>query len=145
MQHWGVYQKYNRRLFEEQFNAYMKGYTSDDPRPGWYKGEIWFFENYIIPLAQKLCDSGCFGASGHQYLRDAKSNLREWKLKGESICNQMFGKMEMKLQKIEEASATCSETSFDGSSDDDDHNQPETYTRGLNCPPRFGIHGRANR
>ena len=47
MQHWAVYQKYNRRLFEEQYRAFINGDTQDDPRPGWYKGEIGFFSFYI--------------------------------------------------------------------------------------------------
>ena len=54
MQDWGIYQKYNRRLFEEQLQAFRKGYTGDDPRPGWYKGEIWFFENYISKFSESL-------------------------------------------------------------------------------------------
>ena len=55
MQHWAVYQKYNKRLFEEQYTAFIEGHTTDDPRPGWYKGEIWFFENYVSKCSQLLC------------------------------------------------------------------------------------------
>ena len=54
MQHWDIYQKYNRRLFEEQYEAYVNGHTSDNPGPGWYKGEIWFFENYISKFSLAL-------------------------------------------------------------------------------------------
>lgn len=47
MQHWGVYQKYNRRLFEERLQAYINNESQDDPRLSWYEGEISFFDNYI--------------------------------------------------------------------------------------------------
>ena len=61
MQHWHVYTKWNERLFEEMYQAYATGRAEKDPSVGWYKGELWFFDNYIIPLAGKLRDCGVFG------------------------------------------------------------------------------------
>ena len=54
MQHWHVYTKWNERLFHEMYLAYMNGRAEKDPSIGWYKGELWFYDNYIIPLAKKL-------------------------------------------------------------------------------------------
>jgi hypothetical protein len=30
---------------------------------GWYKGELWFFDKYIIPLAKKLKECEVFGVA----------------------------------------------------------------------------------
>jgi hypothetical protein len=42
-----------------------------DPAAFWYKGEIGFFDNYIIPLAKKLKDCNVFGASSDECLVNA--------------------------------------------------------------------------
>jgi hypothetical protein len=59
------------------------------PWVGWYKGELWFFDNYIIPLAQKLNDCGVFGVSYHEFLDYALQNCLEWEQKGERIVSQL--------------------------------------------------------
>ena len=48
-------------------------------------------------MAQKLCDSGCFGASGAEYLRCATANLHEWKLRGEEVTAKMINNCELRL------------------------------------------------
>jgi len=54
MQHWKVYQKWNKRLYEEMYDAYVSGRSTKDPSDSWYDDELWFFDNYIIPLAKKI-------------------------------------------------------------------------------------------
>jgi class 3 adenylate cyclase len=99
MQHWHTYQKFNRRLFEERYVAYRKGVAGENPPwTGWYKGEIWFFDNYIIPLAQKLHDCGVFGVSYHEYLNYAQENRLEWERKGHEIVESLRLEMETKYQ-----------------------------------------------
>jgi hypothetical protein len=44
-----------------------------------------FFDFYIIPLAKKLKDCGCFGVSSDEYLNYAVANRREWEAKGEEV------------------------------------------------------------
>jgi hypothetical protein len=86
MQHWHVYIKYNRLLFEERYRSWLKGVAGEkDPSLGWYKGEIGFFDFYIIPLARKLDRCGVFGVSYHEYLQYAISNRAEWEEKGEDM------------------------------------------------------------
>jgi hypothetical protein len=51
----------------------------------WYHGELWFYDNCIIPLAKKLRECGVFGVSSHEYLNYAKENGREWASKAESL------------------------------------------------------------
>jgi class 3 adenylate cyclase len=92
MQHWKVYKQWNERLFEERYRAYQCGREEQDPSVGWYKGEIAFFDNYIIPLAKKLETCGVFGVSSDEYLSYALENRREWEFKGENIVSGMVVK-----------------------------------------------------
>jgi hypothetical protein len=90
MQHWHVYQKWNQRLFEEMYSAYKSGRGGADPSVGWYKGEIWFYDNYIIPLAKKLKECGVFGVASDEFLTYAIGNRNEWESKGEVIVQEML-------------------------------------------------------
>jgi hypothetical protein len=58
-----------------------------------HKGKIWFFDNYIIPLAKKLETCGVFGVSSDEYLSYALENRHEWELVvGEEIVQSMVEK-----------------------------------------------------
>lgn len=92
MQHWHVYCKWNEHLFHELFLAYRVGRTEKDPTQGWYKGEIWFFDNYVIPLAKKLDDCGVFGVSSDEYFNYAVANSKEWEARGEEVVAKMIEK-----------------------------------------------------
>jgi hypothetical protein len=65
--------------------AYTNGRAENDPTENWYKGEIGFFDGYIIPLATKLKDCGVFGSAGDEYLGNALRNKAEWIEKGQLI------------------------------------------------------------
>ena len=93
MQHWHVYQKWNSRLFREMYVAFKGGRAAQDPSVNWYKGEIGFFDFYIIPLAQKLKSCGVFGVSGDEYLNYALQNCAEWESKGQVIVEKLVRKM----------------------------------------------------
>ncbi len=92
MQHWHIYQKWNERLFAEMTHAYQTGRMAINPADGWYKGELGFFDNYVIPLAKKLKECGVFGVSSDEYLNYALENRREWASKGEEAVEKMIGK-----------------------------------------------------
>ncbi|CAB9505993.1 Receptor-type guanylate cyclase gcy [Seminavis robusta] len=92
MQHWLVYTKWNERLFHELYLAYTEGRMDSDPSDGWYKGEIWFFDNYVIPLTKKLRNCGVFGVSSDEYLNYALTNRAEWEARGEEIVKGMVQK-----------------------------------------------------
>jgi len=93
MQHWHIYRKWNERLFREQYLAYKAGRQETEPSTFWYKGEIGFFDFYIIPLAKKLKDCGVFGVSSDEYLNYAVKNREEWEIKGERVVQDMKNKM----------------------------------------------------
>ena len=74
MQHWHIYRAWNERLFREMYSAYQLGRAEKNPIEFWYKGEIGFFDFYIIPLAKKLKQCGVFGVSSEEYLVFAQKN-----------------------------------------------------------------------
>jgi hypothetical protein len=90
MQHWNIYRKWNERLFKEMYHAYKEGRAENDPSEFWYKGEIGFFDFYIIPLAKKLGDCGIFGVSSFEYLNYANKNRAEWEIRGEELVEEML-------------------------------------------------------
>mmetsp|Transcript_15180 Transcript_15180/g.37235 ORF Transcript_15180/g.37235 Transcript_15180/m.37235 type:complete len:1187 (+) Transcript_15180:134-3694(+) len=85
MQHWYIYKSWNEKFFCECYKAYKSGRSDVDPSINWYKGEIGFFDFYVIPLAKKLDDCGVFGVSSHEYLNYATANRDEWKREGEQL------------------------------------------------------------
>jgi 3'5'-cyclic nucleotide phosphodiesterase len=89
MQHFTVYKKWNLRLLAEMYEAYQMGRSAKDPTEGWYEGELWFFDNYIIPLAKKLRECGVFGVSCDEFLDYAKDNRMEWEMKGREIVREV--------------------------------------------------------
>ena len=48
MQHWNVYRKWNEKLLNEMYQAYQEGRSETDPTLNWAKGEIGFFDFYIV-------------------------------------------------------------------------------------------------
>ncbi len=102
MQHWNVYKRWNEKLFQEMYLAYKMGRSPNDPSKGWYKGELWFFDNYVIPLAKKLDECGVFGVASDECLFNAIENRREWALKGEAVIEEMLERCrELGLHQLE--------------------------------------------
>ena len=94
MQHWKVYQKWNKRLFTEMYVAYQAGRATKNPADFWYGGELWFFDNYIVPLATRLKDCGVFGVSCDEFLDCALDNRHEWERTGKEIVAKMVAEVE---------------------------------------------------
>mmetsp|Transcript_20754 Transcript_20754/g.48157 ORF Transcript_20754/g.48157 Transcript_20754/m.48157 type:complete len:108 (+) Transcript_20754:207-530(+) len=89
MQHWHVYLKWNRNFFFECYRAFKEGRTDKDPSEFWYKGEMGFYDFYIIPLAKKLKKCGVFGVSSDEYLNYALQNRKEWEERGQEVVASM--------------------------------------------------------
>jgi len=115
MQHWEIYAEWNSRLFEEMYVSYRLGRTDKDPSEGnsWYKGEIWFFDNYVIPLAKKLKECGVFGVSSAEYLDYAVQNRREMETHGDQIVAEMLanvsGNFDFEQARVKENTRRASE------------------------------------
>ncbi len=99
MQHWHVYRKWNKCLFDEMYTAYENGRSDKNPAISWYEGELWFFDNYIIPLATKLRECEVFGVSCDEFLNFANENRKEWAVKGQDIVMQMVQDAQAKARK----------------------------------------------
>ena len=99
MQHWHIYRKWNERFFYECYNAYQAGRAASNPIENWYKGELGFFDFYIIPLAKKLTDCGVFGVSSDEYLNYALKNRQEWEMRGQEIVASMIANIEAQQPK----------------------------------------------
>ena len=93
MQHWHVYQKWNRYFFTEMYNAFKAGRSATDPSTFWYKGELGFFDNYVIPLAKKLKECNVFGVSSDEYLNYAILNRAEWEDRGQKIVESLLSEL----------------------------------------------------
>lgn len=105
MQHWTIYQKWNRRLFDEVYDAYRAGRSPTNPANGWYQGELWFFDHYVIPLAKKLKECRVFGVSSDEFLDSAMGNRSEWQAKGECIVQELLEDANLRYGKIDKPEA----------------------------------------
>lgn len=86
--HWHVFLRWNKRLFRENYLAYLAGRSEKDPLESWYQGELGFFDFYIIPLAKKLKECGVFGVASDEYLNYAMANRTEWEQKGHAVVEE---------------------------------------------------------
>ena len=87
---------------------YFSHSSTKDPAEGWYKGELWFYDNYIIPLARKLKECGVFGVASDEFLSYAMDNRAEWAAKGEDIVKEL--KEDVLRQEIAPPAATDEES-----------------------------------
>jgi 3'5'-cyclic nucleotide phosphodiesterase len=102
MQHWHVYRKWNKNLFNEMLLAYRTGRMDIDPATFWYHGELKFFDNYIIPLSKKLQECQVFGVCSDEYLNYAIQNRAEWEDRGQEMLADMIAEFDHSLPPNEE-------------------------------------------
>ena len=96
-QHWHVYRKWNEKFFQECYEAYLDGRAESDPSVNWYKGEIGFFDFYIIPLTRKLKECGVFGSASSHYLNCALRNKTEWEARGQAVVAEIVERARTKF------------------------------------------------
>ena len=85
------------------YDAYKNGRAEKDPSIGWYKGEIGFFDFYIIPLAKKLERCGVFGVSSHEFLSYAQNNRDEWVREGENVVQEFLENYKKATEEFDKA------------------------------------------
>jgi len=113
MQHWHIYRKWNQKLFGELYQAYKNGRSEKNPADFWYKGEMGFFDFYVIPLAKKLSDCGVFGVASDEYLNYAMKNREEWERKGQEIVATMLQELDEKKDVDDNNATEGNDTDFD--------------------------------
>ena len=79
-------------MFLEMYEAFSEGRADVDPIDGWYNGEIWFFDNWVIPLAQNLKTCGVLSIVSDELVERARNNKRRWAVEGEKICRLLWQK-----------------------------------------------------
>jgi hypothetical protein len=100
LQHWQMYQKWNERQFFEVYAAFDSGRLQQDPSVYWYKSELLFLEEHVIPLCKQMQELGVFGISADESLAYATSNRDQWSAKGadlvKSVVDKYHGKADEK-------------------------------------------------
>jgi hypothetical protein len=113
MQEWDLlYRQWNECLYSEMYDAFLEGRAEKDPSDGWYyKGELWFFDNWVIPLARNLSECGVLDMVSEQLLKQAKHNRFKWEMEGEEISRLMFETAKAKHKARRTLSSMSSELS----------------------------------
>jgi class 3 adenylate cyclase len=113
MQGWEIYRQWNENLFLEMHQAFLEGRADKDPFEGWYGGELWFFDNWVIPLAQHLKACGVLDIVSDQLLTQAQRNRRQWEVEGKEISLVMLEASRTKAnqQKLSARSITSARSS----------------------------------
>ena len=90
MQSWELFCFWNRKLFEELYDAFKSGRSGNDPQDGWYTNQLGFYRLYVIPLAEKMKTCGVFGEKGEEWVRNAVSIRDRWEREGERVTKEMI-------------------------------------------------------
>ena len=87
MQDFRTFLKWNCRLYDELYSAYSSA-KGDDCFSNWYKGQITFIDNYVLPLAERL-QKCCPALSefGSELVRNAEENRNRWNDEGQAYSN----------------------------------------------------------
>ena len=101
-QSYRTYLIWNERLFEEALTAYHAGMLEANPAIHWYKNELNYFDNLLMPLLSRLVGTGVFGGSGESYLTQALENRNAWKSGGEGMVQDMVDRFSRKVVAIQE-------------------------------------------
>ena len=86
------YNKWNERHFSEMYKIYQDKRLSQDPTIFWYKSELLFFDEQVIPLAKQMKDCGIFGTTADEYLSFALANRQQWAAKGNELVASMVAR-----------------------------------------------------
>ena len=88
-----IFLNWNAAFFKECLDNYWAG-DGDDPRPGWYNGQIGFIEGYILPLAER-----CSTLVPHcQLAEGARKIVQKWKKGGEAFTQHLIKQSAMEKQ-----------------------------------------------
>lgn len=91
-QNWHLYHKWNERHFFQAYKAFRSGRLTQDPSIFWYKSELLFFDEHVIPIAKQMSECGVFDSTGDEYLSFALSNRQQWAAKGGDYVASMMAR-----------------------------------------------------
>jgi hypothetical protein len=93
-----VYKKWSMRQYQEALEAYKSGRTESLPTHTWHQAELSFFDDHVIPLAERLKKCGVFGDASEECLHFALENRARWELEGEQIVGAMTANFEINME-----------------------------------------------
>lgn len=89
LQGWNQMVKWSGRLYMELRRAYVTKRSTADPRNRWYENQIGFLESYLLPLAERLEETGVFGEVGMNFIEIVKNNRDQWLTEGLSVTDSI--------------------------------------------------------
>jgi hypothetical protein len=99
-----VYKKWSMRQYQEALEAFKSRRTESSPTHSWHQDELSFFDDHVIPLAERLKKCGVFGDASDECLYFALDNRARWELEGAQIVGAMTANFEMNMESGE---VTC--------------------------------------
>ena len=94
MQSWELFVFWNRKLFEELYDAFKSGRSINNPANGWYENQLFFYKIYVIPLAEKMQKCGVFGDRGREFVKNAILIRDQWDREGAQTTKEMIASVE---------------------------------------------------
>jgi hypothetical protein len=70
--------------------AYLAGRIDKDPSLDWYNTVLLLFDDYVVPLAIRLRESGILGVEGDELVHNAVENRRAWSRLGREMVKDMM-------------------------------------------------------
>jgi hypothetical protein len=101
LSNWHLYLKWTERHFKDACKAYKNGRLAQDPCIFWYKCELLFFDQHVIPTAKLLKDCCVLESSSKEQLSFALSNRQQWAAKGGNLVASMVTRyMGQEIEKV---------------------------------------------
>jgi len=98
LQSWKCMARWSSLLFEELTLA-NKANRGRDPAPGWFDNQAKAMENYALPLAGQLDETGIFGEFvGAIFAQRINANRDKWLVKGYELTSKLIKAIEGKEQ-----------------------------------------------
>jgi hypothetical protein len=79
---WDSYVTWSMKLLEESQQQYHDGIIHFDPTNSWYQKALGYFDNFLIPLANRIDAAGILGSMGNEFVVHAVENRHNWESTG---------------------------------------------------------------
>jgi len=100
MQHQHVFNKWFERLVLEVHQAFQVGRTQKSADYDWYEHQVFMFDNYVLPLATKLNETGLLGGTGREHLDYVKENRVQFVERGEKQVRDLVHRIAIEQKPI---------------------------------------------
>ncbi|KAL3933276.1 MAG: hypothetical protein SGBAC_010469 [Bacillariaceae sp.] len=112
VQAWDIFLEWNERQFWEAYLAFFDQRSSKDPSESWYKDQLKYFDNCVLPLTETGTEAGIWDILSDQLFQQATRNRLKWELEGQGICDSLIQKTKARFSKPSDATATTATESI---------------------------------